>query len=67
MRKTFRTALVCCAFGFALPASAQIGLGVKLGTTLTNAVTSVETASIPNSNTLIVASFPDDRGPYVYA
>jgi hypothetical protein len=58
MRKTFRTAIVCCAFGFALPASAQIGLGVKLGTTLTNAVTSVETASIPNSNTLIV-------GPYL--
>jgi opacity protein-like surface antigen len=50
--------------GCAPRAAAQpIGIGLKLGSTLTNAVTSVETASIPNTHTLIVGPYIELRMP----
>jgi len=50
--------------GCAPRAAAQpFGAGVRLGTTLTNAVSSAESASIPNSNTLIVGPYLELRLP----
>src|SRR5580700_8318962 len=68
MYKTFRTLLVCaavsCAMGFAPRAEAQpLGIGLKVGSTLTNAVTSVETASPPNRHTLIIGPYLEMRLP----
>jgi opacity protein-like surface antigen len=62
--KTFWMLVVCAALGCASRAAAQpIGLGLKLGATLTNAVTSVDTASIPNSHTFIVGPYLELRLP----
>jgi hypothetical protein len=59
MHKTFWTLLVCAILGCAPRAAAQpFGAGIKLGTTLTSAISSAESTSIPNGNTLIV-------GPYL--
>jgi hypothetical protein len=69
MQKTLSAFLVCaawvCAAWACAPcASAQpFGAGIKLGTTLTNAVTSAESASIPNSTTLIVGPYVEVRLP----
>jgi opacity protein-like surface antigen len=67
MSKSFWTAIVFCGLGFILPASAQVGIGVKLGTTLTNAVTSAEAESIPNSNTLIVGPYLELHLPLAFS
>ncbi len=59
MHKTFWIFLVCTIFACAPRAAAQaFGAGVKVGATLTDAVSSAESASIPNSTNLII-------GPYL--
>ncbi len=59
MQKTFWTLLVFTALACAPRAVAQpLGIGVKLGTTLTDAISSAQSASLPQSDTLIV-------GPYL--
>lgn len=59
MHKTFWALLVGGVLVCSPPAAAQsLGAGLKLGTTLTNAVSSAASDSIPNSNTFIV-------GPYL--
>jgi opacity protein-like surface antigen len=64
MLKTFWILLVCAVLGCATRAAAQpLGLGIKLGSTLTNAVTSVETASVPNRHTFIVGPYLEMRLP----
>jgi hypothetical protein len=63
-RKTFRLLLVCAALSGARLAMAQpFGAGLKLGATLTNAVSSIGSESIPNSNTLIVGPYIEIRLP----
>jgi opacity protein-like surface antigen len=63
-RKTFPLLLVCAALGAAPLAMAQpFGAGVKLGATLTNAVSSIGSETIPNSNTLIVGPYIELRLP----
>ncbi len=44
-------------------AAQPFGAGVKLGATLTSAVSSVETASVPNSTTFIVGPYLEVRLP----
>ena len=64
MPKTFWTLLVCAVLGCSPLCFAQpIGVGLKLGTTLTDAVSSAESESIPNSNTLIVGPYIELRLP----
>ncbi len=64
MSKTFCALLVCAVLGCAPRAAAQpLGLGLIVGSTLTNAVTSVETASIPNSHTFLVGPYIEMRLP----
>jgi len=59
MQKTFWTLFVCAALASEPRASAQaFGAGIKLGATLTDAVNSAESATIPNSTSLII-------GPYL--
>jgi hypothetical protein len=59
MKKTFWVLFVCAALACAPRAAAQpFGVGLKLGATLTNAVSSAESASIPNSTNFI-------WGPYL--
>ena len=73
MQKTFWAlhvcaALVCVAVACAPRAMAQpFGAGIKLGSTLTNAVSSVESASIPNSTTLIVGPYVELRLPWGFS
>jgi opacity protein-like surface antigen len=63
-RKTFRFLLVCAALSGAPLAVAQpLGVGLKLGATLTNAVSAIGSESIPNSNTLIVGPYIELRLP----
>ena len=51
-----------------LPAAAQpIGAGLKLGSTLTNAVSSAENATVPNSAALIVGPYVEVRLPLGFA
>ncbi|HEY1760510.1 MAG TPA: outer membrane beta-barrel protein [Bryobacteraceae bacterium] len=62
MNKTFWTLFVCTILGCASHAAAQpLGAGIKLGTTLTNAVSAAESASIPNGNTLIIGPYLEVR------
>lgn len=64
MNKTFWILFVCAALACTPRAAAQpFGIGLKLGATLTNAVSSAESASIPNSNTLIVGPYLELRLP----
>jgi opacity protein-like surface antigen len=64
MPRTFRNVFVWSVFLLSPCAVAQpFGVGVKLGATLTNAVTSFESASIPNSANLIVGPYAELRLP----
>lgn len=64
MRKTFWTLLVVSAAAFGPSAAAQpFGLGVKLGSTLTNSVSSAESETVPNSATLIAGVYAEVRLP----
>lgn len=63
MQKTFWTCFVLCA-AFSFPAAAQpFGLGVKVGSTLTNSISSVENQSVPSSNTVIAGIYAEVRLP----
>jgi opacity protein-like surface antigen len=64
MQKTFWTVLVLSAAVFCPAATAQpFGLGVKLGSTLTNSVSSAESETIPNSATLIAGLYAEVHLP----
>jgi len=68
MTKTFWTLFVCGIWGCASLVSAQpFGVGLKLGATLTNAVSSVESASIPNSANFIVGPYLELRLPWGFS
>jgi hypothetical protein len=60
--------IFCAALACAPRASAQpFGAGLKLGTTLTNAVSSVESATVPNSATFIVGPYVELRLPWGFS
>jgi opacity protein-like surface antigen len=60
--------LLCAALACAHRAAAQpFGVGLKLGTTLTDAVSSVESASIPNSHTFIWGPYVELRLPWGFS
>jgi Outer membrane protein beta-barrel domain len=69
MHKTFRrflvyALLVCAALCCASRASAQpLGLGLKLGATLSNAVSTADPAAIPNNTSFIVGGYLEMRLP----
>lgn len=68
MQKTFWTLFVLALAGLSAPAAAQpFGAGLKLGATLTNSVSSVESATIPNSSALIVGPYVELRLPLGFA
>jgi opacity protein-like surface antigen len=56
--------LLCAVVGCAPRAAAQpLGLGLKLGATLTNAVTTTDPAAIPNNTTFIIGPYIEMRLP----
>ncbi len=64
MKKTFWVGLVVWLAALSFPAAAQpFGLGVKVGSTLTNSISSVQSESLPNSNTVIAGLYAEIRLP----
>lgn len=64
MKNTFWICLVLLLGAFSFPAAAQpFGLGVKLGSTLTNSISSAQSETIPNSDTLIAGLYAEVRLP----
>jgi opacity protein-like surface antigen len=60
--------LVFAALACASRAAAQpIGVGLKLGATLTNAISSVKSESIPNSANLIIGPYAEVRLPWGFS
>jgi hypothetical protein len=67
-RKTFCLLLVCAALGGAPPAVAQpFGAGLKIGATLTNAISSIGSETIPNSANLIIGPYVEVRLPFGFS
>lgn len=63
MKKTFLCLLVFTGFAAAQPICA----GVKLGTTLTDAISSLPSYPIPNSNHFVVGPYIEVRLPLGFA
>ncbi len=64
MQKTFWMVLVSAVLVWSPRAAAQpIGIGVKLGVTLTSAISSVQAASVPDAATFIVGPYIELRLP----
>ena len=68
MKKTFRTIFVLGVFAFSSHVWAQpFGAGLKLGTTLTGAISSIGSESIPNSANVIVGPYVELRLPFGFS
>lgn len=68
MPKTLCKCLVLAALVFSLPAAAQpFGVGVRIGSTLTNAISSAESESIPNSANIVVGPYVEVRLPFGFS
>jgi hypothetical protein len=68
MQKTFWVLFVLALGGLCLPAAAQpFGAGLVIGSTLTNAVSSAQSGTVPNSAVFIVGPYVEVRLPLGFA